>query len=368
MRAHFLTFLLAAPFTAAAASQDAAPVTPALQWETLETESYAGKQDDIVFVTPARGWYVNGTGRIYTTRDGGDTWTKQHEHVGTFFRAIAFVDEQIGVVGNVGVDYFPGVTDDTLLYRTTDGGDSWAAVEGLPTTGGICAIQVLREPFINHGDLAERTRLVAGGRVGGPSALFTSDDLGVTWTPVAVPKRCGMILDVHFFDRSVGLIAASTSAAIDKSQALVLRTDDGGETWSEVYVSGRPFETTWKFAFPSDRTGFVTVQSYDPTSGVSKRYVAKTEDAGLTWREQLLVDDASVRAFGIGFLDEQRGWVGAVPHAFATTDGGLTWSRADLGRAVNKIRFIDGPDGKIGYAVGVGVHRLAPTATAAPDR
>lgn len=356
-RALLAAVLLAAPL----AAQDAdAPPLPS--WETLDTEAYAGKQDDIVFVSPTRGWYVNGTGRIYRTDDGGDSWQRLIEKSGTFYRAIAFVDEQVGVVGTVGTDYFPGVTDDTLLYRTIDGGETWTAVDGLPDEGGICAIDVLREPFINHGLLDERVRLIAGGRVGGPSALFVSDDLGVTWTELTLPRRCGMLLDVHFTTRDEGLLAAATSRDVQRSEALVLRTTDGGETWSEVYVSGRPFETTWKFAFPSDDIGYVTVQSYDPDADASQRYVAKTADGGETWRELALVDDHGVRAFGIGFLTDDLGWVGAVPHAFATRDGGETWEPADLGRAVNKIRFVDTPDGPRGFAIGVDVHRLAPDA------
>lgn len=361
------SFAALALLVASAVAQEERPSAPP-SWDTLTTVGYPGKQDDIVFASPTRGWYVNGFGRIYRSDDGGDTWEPLVEKQGTFYRAIAFVDEQVGVVGTVGVDYFPGVTDDTLMYRTTDGGDSWTAVEGLPNVGGICAIQVLREPFINHGVLDERVRLIAGGRVGGPSALFVSDDLGATWGEVELPERCGMVLDVHFTSRDVGLVAAATSADVRVSEALVLRTTDGGETWEEAYVSGRPFETTWKFSFPSEDVGYVSVQSYDPDPTSSKRVVAKTEDGGETWRELPLVDDHAVRQFGIGFATEELGWVGAVPHAFVTTDGGATWAPADLGRAVNKFRFVPVDEGVVGYAIGVGVHRLGTRAAPFTER
>lgn len=356
--------------TEARGAEDSAPtaVTPAdapavRRWETLETESYRGKQDDLVFVTPERGWYANGAGKLYTTADGGDTWRLQHERPGTFFRALGFVDERVGLIGNVGVDYFPGVTDETLLYRTSDGGESWTAVElpeGAVARGGICAIQVLREPFINHGVLDEHVRLIAAGRVGGPAQLLISDDLGETWTASDLRDVGAMILDVHFFDRRHGLLASATDTDVTNSHALVLRTEDGGATWEPVYQSPRPFEITWKFSFPSDETGFVTIQSYDPDPAASARFVARTDDGGRSWRELPLVDDHGVRAFGIGFLDERTGWVGAMPHGFVTTDGGATWTVADdLGRAVNKVRFLRDVDGGVhGWAIGVQVHRL----------
>lgn len=352
----------AAQQPSAPAAAQLAPTPLAPRWETLDTTPYPGKQDDIAFVSAERGWYVNGAGQIHTTGDGGDTWALQTDQSGTFFRAIGFVDERRGVVGNVGVDYFPGVTDETLLYRTTDGGENWAPValpEGGVARGGICAIQVLREEYVNHGVLDEAVRILAAGRVGGPAQLLVSDDLGLSWTACDLREVGAMILDVHFFDRRHGLLASATSTDVSESHALVLRTDDGGATWSRVYESTRPYEITWKFAFPSAQVGFVTVQSYDPDPEVAARVVARTDDGGRTWRELPLVEDHAVREFGIGFLDEQVGWVGAVPHAFATTDGGASWAPAELGRAVNKFRFLRDADGSVrGYAIGVGVHRL----------
>lgn len=84
-------------------------------WNKLTTERYPGKQDDIFFINERVGWYGNGAGKVFHTRDGGDTWTAIWEKKGTFVRTLAFVDEKIGVLGNIGVGYFPGVTDPTPL-------------------------------------------------------------------------------------------------------------------------------------------------------------------------------------------------------------------------------------------------------------
>jgi photosystem II stability/assembly factor-like uncharacterized protein len=85
--------------------------------------------------------------------------------------------------------------------------------------------------------------------------------------------------------------------------------------------------------------------------------VVKTTDGGKTWSEIPLVDDPRVREFGIAFLDEMHGWVGAAPHGFETTDGGATWTKANFGNAVNKIRLIQSNDRVTAYAIGVEVHR-----------
>lgn len=337
-----------------------APASAASTWRKLETEKYPGKQDDIYFVNPRLGWYVNGAGKIFKTDDGGASWKQVLHKPGTYFRCIAFVDERVGFAGNIGPGYFPNVSDDTPLYRTEDGGETWSAVTTIdgPPVVGLCALEVLRERFVNAGNLDTRTRVYGVGRVGGPTAMIFSDDLGKSWKQIDIREQAAMAFDVHFFDRDNGIIAASTDKDVSKSHALILTTSDGGKTWKRAYESQRPFELTWKIAFPSRNVGYVTVQSYNPDPTIAARYVAKTTDGGGTWSEIPLIEDAKVREFGVAFADENTGWIGAMPGGFETTDGGKTWSRINFGNAVNKIRLLQTDDGLVGYAIGVDVYKL----------
>jgi photosystem II stability/assembly factor-like uncharacterized protein len=324
-------------------------------WKILPTERYPGKQDDIFFINEKTGWYVNGAGKIFKTTDGGDTWTQKLHKPGTYFRCIAFVDENIGLAGNIGPGYFPNVSDATPLYRTTDGGETWEPVQSIegPPIVGLCAIEVLHEQFINAGNLDTRTRIYAAGRVGGPAALIFSDDLGLSWKQISIAQHAAMAFDVHFFDRQHGVIAAASNADVAQSNALILTTSDGGSTWTKAYQSARPFELTWKISFPTRDVGYVTIQSYNPDPAASERFVAKTTDAGKTWTEIPLINDAKVRQFGVAFIDENRGWIGAMPQGFATTDGGTTWTRTNFGNAVNKIRILRTDAAWHAFAIGV---------------
>ncbi len=115
-------------------------------WKKLETEAYPGKQDDITFVDENTGWYVNGYGKIFNTTDGGQTWNKQVEQKGSFFRTIAFVDKNTGFAGTVGTDYFPNVTDTIPLYQTKDAGKTWSPVSYKgPYVKGLCALDIVKE-------------------------------------------------------------------------------------------------------------------------------------------------------------------------------------------------------------------------------
>ncbi|MDX2147687.1 MAG: hypothetical protein SFZ23_09215 [Planctomycetota bacterium] len=328
-------------------------------WTKLNTEAYRGKQDDVFFVTPRIGWYVNGAGKIFKTTDAGETWTLQLHKPGTYFRCIAFLDEQRGFAGNIGPGYFPNVTDDVPLYQTLDGGATWTPVTTIegPAIVGLCAMEVVREEFINAGNLQTRTRIVGVGRVGGPSVLIFSDDLGATWKQIDLTPHGAMAFDVHFFDFNHGVVASATTTDVTQSRALILTTSDAGKTWTKAFESTRPYELTWKIAFPTRDIGYVTIQSYNPDPAASQRFVAKTTDAGKTWSEIPLVDDHKVRQFGVAFVDAQRGWIGAMPHGFQTVDGGATWSRTNFGNAVNKIRVLRDGDDVHAFAIGVDVSK-----------
>lgn len=329
-------------------------------WEKLSTEAYAGKQDDITFVDENTGWYVNGYGHIFHTKDGGATWEKQLEKKGSFFRTIAFVDQNIGFVGTVGTDYFPNVTDTIPLYGTKDGGKTWnpVAYKG-PYVKGLCAIDIVKEEYINHGKLDYKVHIFAVGRVGTPANMMVSHDNGNTWTSHSMDEDAKMLFDIKMFNKNEGIACAATNADISQSNALLLKTSDGGKSWKKVYQSNRPYETTWKVSFPTPQVGYATIQSYNPDPNVKQQRVAKTIDGGATWVELNLVEDHTAREFGIGFVDEKHGYVGTVNSGFETRDGGLSWAKIDLGRACNKVRIYQSADGKTyGYAIGVNVFKL----------
>jgi photosystem II stability/assembly factor-like uncharacterized protein/dienelactone hydrolase len=328
-------------------------------WKKINTERYPGKQDDITFINEKEGWYVNGYGSIYHTQNGGETWEKQLEKKGTFFRCIAFVDSLRGFAGTVGTDYFPNVTDTIPLYGTSDGGKTWNPVSYAgPYVKGLCAMDIVKEQFINHGKTDYKVHIYAVGRVGSPANLMVSHDGGLTWTSNSMNKDCKMLFDIKMFDKNNGFACAASDEDLEKSNAVILKTSDGGKSWKKVYQSERPFECTWKASFPTKDVGYVTIQSYNPDSNVKQQRIAKTTDGGNTWNEINLIEDAGAREFGIGFIDENHGFVGTMNSGYETKDGGLTWAPVNLGKACNKIRIYKDANGKVyGYSIGVDVFK-----------
>jgi photosystem II stability/assembly factor-like uncharacterized protein len=361
MKQKELIFLFCMAVTKVFAQVSENPITKSgvWNWQKINTEKYAGKQDDIVFIDENKGWYVNGFGKIFSTKDGGLNWEKQLEQKGTFFRCIAFTDSLHGFAGTVGTDYFPNVTDTIPLYSTNDGGKTWTPKNYTGSyVKGLCAIDVVKEQFINHGEIDYKLHVFAVGRVGSPANLMVSHDNGLTFTSSSMNKECKMLFDIKMFDKNNGIACAATSEEIENSNALILKTEDGGKTWKNVYQSKRPFETTWKVSFPTKNIGYVTIQSYNPDTTVKQQRIAKTIDGGNTWLELDLVEDNTAREFGVGFIDENHGFVGTMNSGFETIDGGKSWQKIELGRACNKIRIYKNKEGRTyGYSIGVNVFK-----------
>jgi photosystem II stability/assembly factor-like uncharacterized protein len=228
---------------------------------------------------------------------------------------------------------------------------------GIEAVGGICGIDILPVRRIYQGELRTSHIVTAAGRVGGPAMMLRSEDDGETWRVINLSAHAGMILDVKFHDAKTGFVAASGPSDTGEGDARILMTSDGGRTWKAVWRSNRKLENVWKMSWPSRRVGYATVQSYDEAAG-NKRVIVKTVNGGKTWTEMPLVDEAGVREFGIGFLDEKRGWVGTNKTGYETNDGGKTWAPVAMGRAVNKIRVTRSGTAVRVFAIGVDVHRL----------
>ncbi|AIF48850.1 WD40/YVTN/BNR-like repeat-containing protein [Dyella japonica] len=335
-----------------------APLTPQAgsHWQKLPTEPYKGKQDDIYVVNRDVAFYVNGKGNIWRSMDGGHSWQNVLKQPGTYFRSIGMVDARHGYAGNIGTGYYPGVTDSTPLYETTDGGDHWQTVTRVPGPAmqGVCGIDILHPDGAAHDSAA--TVIHAAGRVNGPARLLNSLDGGKTWTNTDMTPWIAMIVDVKFFDAMNGVIYGGSDADLSKSHAVIITTHDGGAHWTRAYESKRPSELIWKGSFPTRRVGYATIQSYDTDARSTQRWVAKTTDGGKTWSELPLVDDKEVNEFGVGFANADLGWVGTTKGGFETKDGGKHWEHVEMGRVVNKIRVL--PDGQhfTAYAIGSDVY------------
>jgi photosystem II stability/assembly factor-like uncharacterized protein len=318
-------------------------------WQVIPTAPLSpasSRHDDLFFLNPGLAWLVNTRGEVFRTGDGGASWTRIHNQPNTFYRAVGFATETKGWVGNL--NFFNAPTPLNALFETLDGGATWSNITARitgTTPVGICGIYVL-----------DPQTVFAVGRWNGPAAFVRSLDGGATWEGVDLAPLATGLVDVHFFDRETGIIVGglgvgNSSAAQDSSRTVILMTRDGGATWQQKYLSTRRGKWAWKISFPSRLVGYVSTQGPTPDGSV-----LKTVDGGETWTE--LAAAPGYGFSGIGFISELVGWVASDTTAYATTNGGANWQRVKLGTSVNRFRILSPT---LGFAAGDGVYRYQPT-------
>ncbi len=128
--------------------------------------------------------------------------------------------------------------EDAALFRTTDAGRSWQELAGLrtqcsghswqPGAGGMCLHTILLDP-------GGKGRMYAAISAAG---AFRSDDGGESWRPINRGLRSPQLPDE---DAEVGHCVHRIAGHPGRPELLfmqkhwdVMRSDDGGESWSEV--------------------------------------------------------------------------------------------------------------------------------------
>jgi photosystem II stability/assembly factor-like uncharacterized protein len=210
-------------------------------------------------------------------------------------------------------------------------------------------------------------------------------DGGATWEAWEMGAHATLLVDTYFTDADHGWVVGGKASVPNPTRqhvrAVVLRTEDGGRTWVDKaapLVAQLPLgEWGWKIHFIDERVGYVALESFERAA------VLKTTNGGDSWT-RIDVEDpqGNVNLEGVGFVDENTGWVGGwgvakvgdprAGFSSATSDGGKTWQNAnDIGRFINRFRFFRGPE-PVGYASGLTVYRysaeLVPAAPPEPLR
>src|SRR5262249_5489046 len=169
---------------------------------------------------------------------------------GAYLRCVGFADAQTGWVGTL--------TPSRRLFRTTDGGTTWAAVGNLPANAPvrICGLAVVNARVV----YAAGTNLPTD-----PRRMMKTPDGGQSWTAWDMRPHASILIDTFFVDELRGWVVggkADDPAPTDRSEIkpVVLFTADGGQTWADRLAGQQaafPFgEWGWKIEFLDDRVGF----------------------------------------------------------------------------------------------------------------
>lgn len=252
--------------------------------------------------------------RIYRTEDGGRSWRMQWRSTrpGIFLDALRCWDSRHALA-------FGDALDGRLLVlATNDGGATWwqpAAGDLPPALAGEAgfaasgtALTVVRS--------AERLGWIGTGG-GARARVYRTRDGGRTWsvseTPLAAGRTAG-IFGVTFRDALHGVAVGGDYRQPRASAANVLRTRDGGLTWTVAGAAVPPGVRYGVAGVPGARTP--TLVAVGPSgSGYST-------DAGGSW---ILVDTVAYNT--VAFAGPTAGWAAGPDGRIARWVGAIAGGR-----------------------------------------
>lgn len=267
--------------------------------QTNWTVNRANGRGDLVavyFTSADKGWVAGDDGYLAWTGDGGRNWTKQ----------------DIGTTENINEIYFRNDDNGYLvagrkMFITRDGGRNW-----------------------------RETQIYRTGEFGKNSPEF---------------------LSIRFADKKRGIVIGSVLNSQGRVvDSLVMRTEDGGETWRRVIVPSKKelyhldfvgssrcwivgdeglvlFSSNGGASFGAQKSG-VTMDLYnvdfrDENEGYivgSKGTILRTEDGGATW--ETVKTSFPMTFMRVDFADDKNGVIvgydGTILHS---TNKGRTWTR-----------------------------------------
>lgn len=288
------------------------------------------------FVNPATGWVVadfdSGDYTVLHTNDGGDSWTRQLSGAGQGHqRYMKFFDAAVGVFALVGTS--------PQLYRTADGGRTWATLPP-PAVDG----RVVSWSFV---DSYYGWMLVSGTIPisNPPTYLYRTEDGGVSWQKLARPgSGSDQAFQVNFSYFTTGWLTSANAGPY------AYKTNDFGATWTRVDLPPPPG------GWPRGGRFMVAVQ---PTSGggvaASVVYFPSLKGRSAVGADIRAFPPLVVRSFDGGrlhsytystLIDQLVGGPVAQEPApnqtrLGTTDNGITWSSIQPPSTSGAIGYFD---------------------------
>jgi photosystem II stability/assembly factor-like uncharacterized protein len=246
-------------------------------------------------------------GLVSISTDGGVSWSEADSITDRPLLSCTFIDNSTAFAAGEGT-----------IFKTTDGGTSWVQVASL----SISAFYAI--------DFMDSDTGVVVGRDG--VHFWRTTDGGTTWAALSLGDYNGY--DVQHHGKIFLIAGDSYNSPGHKSHAEILRSSDGGNTWSNVLSVrdsiGEGYEDP-RFSsvvFADSNTAYAFGGIY-----LAHQYNFKSTDAGVTWSRisEIPLTSGGYNAYPLKSSAVDKNTVvvatflGTPIRLWLTSDGGISW-------------------------------------------
>jgi photosystem II stability/assembly factor-like uncharacterized protein len=239
------------------------------------------------------------------------------------------------------------------LWKTTDGGSTWAPVtDGQITSSSVGAVAVSESNpdvlYIGMGEACIRGNIMPG------DGVYKSTDAGKTWTHVGFRETDAIAkIRIHPTNHDIVFVASFGRYGVPSQERGLFKSSDGGKTWKKVL-------------YRDDKTGAVDVAidrrnpsvmfaalweayrvEYQMSSGGPGSGLFRSTDGGETWTEITRAKGLPAGVVGkigiaISGADSKRVYAlieNENGGLYVSDDAGESWTLANAARSVRQRAF-----------------------------
>lgn len=268
------------------------------KWQA-NRETGSGDLVSVYFTSSDKGWVAGDDGYLAYTDDAGRSWNKKNLDTDANINEVYFRNDDNGylVAGR-------------SMYVTSDGGKTWRDLQVIERG----SIKDGKAEFLSIRFNSKSQGFIIGSVLNNDglvidSLLLRTVDGGESWSRILLPEIKTELIHLDFDGRKEGWIVGD--------MGVILATVDNGSTWNKQ-DSGTT-AALYNVDFQDSKDGYVVG---------GKGTILRTEDGGQTWNSVSTWVQKTL--FRVNFVDDKTGWiVGSEGTILRTYDRGKTWVRQD---------------------------------------
>jgi gliding motility-associated-like protein len=290
--------------------------TPGGQWASTYVQGSVGSYNKMD-IADCNNIIAAGGGVIARTKDGGKTWEDIIRQ--DFINLNIQINAAAYATGNPAKAYF--ATSVGNIYRTTDMN---IASPGQPTIDPVYSLSGFQmwDVATSGNDSVWVCGYTTTPSTAQESRVFRSTNGGNTWTQVtgfpSNPSATNYLLrHIEFPTNQVGYVCGTRDT--------VWKTTDGGVTWNKLPLPtpGVTPQITYNDMFALDANTVFLVGN-----GFPRKAIFRTTNGGTTWQDitgNALTIFPTGNFNSVVFHDVNNGYIGCAGGFLVTNDGGTTW-------------------------------------------